>query len=64
MTLLRQIERCLRDSGISAARFGREAVGDPRLVFDMRRGRELRPATAERVRTYVDQIGKGESTCG
>lgn len=64
MTLLRQVERCLREGGISAARFGREAVGDPRLVFDMRRGRELRPATAQRVRAYAERIGKGESTCG
>jgi 2,4-dienoyl-CoA reductase-like NADH-dependent reductase (Old Yellow Enzyme family) len=63
MTLIRDVERCLRDGGISAARFGREAVGDPRLVFDMRRGRELRPATAERVRAYVDRIGKGKPTC-
>lgn len=40
MELLGRIERYLRISGTPRTRFGREAVNDPRLVDDMRRGRE------------------------
>lgn len=52
-TLLTEIERCLRRRNISASRFGREAARDPRFVFDLRRGREPRPRTAERVLTFI-----------
>lgn len=54
MTLLRRIERYLRDSGTPPTRFGRDAVGDPRFVFDLRAGREPRPETARRVLTWLD----------
>lgn len=37
-----------------ATRFGREAVRDPRFVFDLRRGREPRPGTIERVRAFLE----------
>ena len=53
MSLLIEVDRCIRRTGISATRIGRESVGDPRLVFDMRGGRELRPDTQERVRDYL-----------
>ena len=42
MTLLHRIEGYLRKSGTAATRFGMEVAGDPRLVFDIRRGREPR----------------------
>lgn len=47
------IERHLTLTGISASRFGREAARDPRLVHDMRRGREPRAAMARRVLAYL-----------
>jgi len=47
--LLPLIERHLRLTGLSATAFGREAIGDPRLVADLRRGRYLRPPVARRV---------------
>ena len=53
MTLLRQIERYLRESGIPATRFGREAVRDPRLVFDLRRGREPGARIASRIDAFI-----------
>ena len=53
MTLLHTIEHCLRAHNIPPSRFGREAAGDPRLVFDLRRGREPRPATEARVRAFI-----------
>ncbi|HEV2747548.1 MAG TPA: hypothetical protein VGW34_09660 [Allosphingosinicella sp.] len=54
MDLLPRIERYLRRSGMSAATFGREAMGDPRFVRDLRNGREPRAATAARVSAYID----------
>jgi 2,4-dienoyl-CoA reductase-like NADH-dependent reductase (Old Yellow Enzyme family) len=53
--LQRRIEQFLRRSGMKPARFGRNVVRDPRLVFDLRRGRELRPATEQRIRDYLDE---------
>src|SRR5688572_1277689 len=53
--LQRRIEQYLRRSGMKPARFGRNVVRDPRLVFDLRRGRELRPATAQRIRDWLDE---------
>lgn len=55
MHLLQRIERYMRRSGARPARIGRDSVRDPRLVFDMRCGRELRPATAERVAAWLEQ---------
>ena len=54
MRLLREIEDYLRRSQVPPARFGRDAVGDPRFVFDLRNGREPRPRTERRVRAYIE----------
>jgi 2,4-dienoyl-CoA reductase-like NADH-dependent reductase (Old Yellow Enzyme family) len=54
MELLRRIERYLKSSGITPTRFGREVVRDPRLVHDLRRGREPGTAMIARVSTYLD----------
>jgi len=54
--LLREVEKFLNRSQIAPTRFGRDAVGDPRFVFDLRRGREPRPATVQRVRAYLEAI--------
>jgi hypothetical protein len=53
MTLLMVVERHLRAGAVSPSRFGRQVSGDPRFVFDLRRGREPRPATAARVLAYI-----------
>ena len=52
--LLRDVETYLKSSNTPAARFGREAMGDPRFVFDLRNGREPRPRTIERVRAFLE----------
>ncbi len=52
--LLLRIERHLRLRRMSPTRFGREAVGDPNLISQLRDGRELRTATAQRVVDYLD----------
>ena len=51
--LLRRVERHLRRFEIAPARFGTEAVGDPRFVFDLRRGREPRARTVARADAYI-----------
>lgn len=54
MTLLRRIERHLLETNTPAARFGRDAVRDPRFVFDLRAGREPRMETERRVHAFLD----------
>ena len=54
--LLRHVERHLRRFGVPPARFGTEAVRDPRFVFDLRNGREPRARTIARVEAYIAQM--------
>ena len=54
MYLLREVENFLRDTKIPPARFGREAMGDPRFVFDLRKGREPGHRTVERIRKFLE----------
>jgi 2,4-dienoyl-CoA reductase-like NADH-dependent reductase (Old Yellow Enzyme family) len=56
--LLLRIERLLRHTRMPATRFGRQAVGDPNLVRQLRRGRQLRAATTARVFAYLLQQEK------
>ena len=58
MNLLRRIELHLRRSGTAPTRFGRDAMGDPRFVFDLRRGREPRPRVTARIGAYLDEAEK------
>ena len=53
MKLLDRIERHLKETHMSATRFGRRAVGDPRFVLDLRAGRRPRRRTVERVERYL-----------
>jgi len=53
MHLLTTIERYLRKTGIAPTRFGRDAVGDPQFVSDLRNGREPRETTVQRVTNYL-----------
>ena len=55
MHLLRRIELYLKTSAVPPTRFGRDSVRDPRLVLDMRNGREPRPATAARIHAFLDR---------
>ena len=50
--LIRAVEKFLRDNGIPATGFGRESVRDPRLVFDLRQGRE----PGERIRRRIEHF--------
>lgn len=53
MHLRREIELCLRHTGMTPTRFGREAARDPRLVFQIRNGREVRKPLERRIRDFI-----------
>jgi phosphopantothenoylcysteine decarboxylase/phosphopantothenate--cysteine ligase len=51
---LAAIEAFLRDTGLSPTRFGREAAGDPRLVFDLRsKGREPSARLMDQINRFM-----------
>ena len=54
--LLRDVEKFLKVSNTPATRFGREAMGDPRFVFDLRNGREPGVRTINRVRAFLEIV--------
>ena len=55
MTVLRRIEIYLKLSGTPPSRFGRNAVRDPRLVHDLRNGREPGQRMAARIESYINE---------
>jgi hypothetical protein len=54
MYINRQIERFLKDHDLPATKFGRLVAGDPRLVLDMRQGREVRPPMQIKILAFMD----------
>ena len=58
MNIGHEIEGFLKRSGMRPTRFGRLAARDPRLVFDVRHGRELRPPLIQRVRAFIESQGR------
>lgn len=55
--ILNEIEAFMNATGTFASTFGLEAIGDPGLIAGLRAGRELRRATAERVRRHIAMGG-------
>ena len=53
--LLHRVEKYLRATRTPPTRFGRDALGDSRFVFDLRSGREPRQSTIERVNSFLDE---------
>lgn len=53
MSVHRRIEKFLRATDMPPAKFGRLAVRDPRLVFDLRRGREPGQRMVERIDAFL-----------
>lgn len=53
MHINRKIERFLIQYDMPATKFGRLAARDPRLVLDMRNGRELRAPMVARVEAFM-----------
>jgi hypothetical protein len=61
--LLTRIERYMRRRRMSPTRFGREAVGDPNLLSQLRDGRELRSATLQRIVDYLNDNEAEDCPC-
>lgn len=57
--VLHLIAKHLAKTGMSETRFCREAVNDPRLIGDMRDGRQPRQATTARVLACIERIEAG-----
>ncbi len=53
MELLPRIEAYLKATGTPVTLFGRRVARDPRLVLDMRRGREPGPSMRRRIEAYL-----------
>ena len=51
--ILRRIERHLRATDGYPTRFGRDALGDPRLVADLKKGRQPSAATLARIEAAI-----------
>jgi len=58
MAVLPKIHKFLRHSGMPESKFGRLAVNDPRLVRDLRNGRELRARTVARIEAFLASNGQ------
>ncbi len=56
MSLLSQIEACLKVTRLPPSRFGRDAVSDPRIVHDLRRGRQPGWRMESRLRAHVAAV--------
>lgn len=54
MHINRLVERFLREQDMPPTLFGRLASRDPRLVLDMRMGREVRPAMEQRLLQFME----------
>ena len=53
MYVLRKIERFLRATNMPQTKFGRLAVNDPRLVGDLRNGREPGSRMVARIEAFI-----------
>lgn len=54
VSLLTEVDAFLRRTQMPQSTFGRKAIGDPRLLNDMRNGRELRTKTQQRIRDFME----------
>jgi hypothetical protein len=65
LPLLKRIERYMLLTGMRPTTFGRVAAHDPVLVFELRRGRELRPLTEAKLHAHLDRVERalGEKLC-
>jgi hypothetical protein len=55
--VLPKIHKFLRRSGMPATKFGRLAVNDPRLVHDLRNGREPGERMVARIEAFLNAQG-------
>jgi hypothetical protein len=53
MALLTDIEKHLARHRMAPSRFGRDAMRDPRLVFDLRKGRGVGPKVRRQIEVFL-----------
>ena len=53
-TLLSDIENFIARHGMAESTFGRNAIGDWKLISTLRAGRDLRTSTVERIRAFMN----------
>ena len=56
--MLGEVSAFLRRTGMEPSVFGRRAVGAPRFVGDLRRGRDPRPGTRDKVARFIAAVDK------
>jgi len=56
-SFLSEIERFLSSAGVDPTALGKQALGDPNFVFDLRKGRSPSTRTIEKVRGWIAQQG-------
>ena len=54
-----KIERFLQREAMAPTTFGRLAAGDPRLVHDLRRGREMGAVLSARLEAFLSAQERG-----
>jgi 2,4-dienoyl-CoA reductase-like NADH-dependent reductase (Old Yellow Enzyme family) len=59
--LIRRVESFLRETGLPATSFGRLAAADPRLVVDLRNGREPRKRMVLRLEHFMNTFGESRN---
>ncbi|UZK70933.1 hypothetical protein OKW76_07915 [Sphingomonas sp. S1-29] len=59
MSMLPRIERFLRHSAMPPTLFGRRVANDPRLVGDLRNGREPGPQMCARIEAFLADRERG-----
>ncbi|MEX6725238.1 hypothetical protein [Parapedomonas caeni] len=58
--LLMHVERVILDHNIAPSRFGRDALNDPRLVFDLRRGRRIKSQNRRKISQFIAKLATRE----
>lgn len=53
-SILGEIEAFIAQHGMAESTFGREALGDWKLIAELRRGRDLRLSTVDRIRAFIE----------
>lgn len=51
------VESCIAATGMTPTTFGKEALGDPTFVFELRRGRSCGLKTVDRVMAFIEAQG-------
>lgn len=58
-SLRRRMEQFLKRTRTSPTRLGLDVTGDPRLVFQIRKGRVPRAAMEAKILAYMDRVERG-----